>query len=204
MLEVSARLFLSLSLGRTRDLDSERRVRVAPSLSLNSDIDLSLLRDRLGDLDLLRGRCSKDLRETKKFGELSDCCTKQDEFEDDGSEPWDEIIVTEGGEDLCILKYLRKMIKNIAFDKEAESFWMINRIAFRSFRMVWTSILRTGSTLYVFKRLRNGMNFKFDRVEREQGGVDTALALAFFLIVPPAPPTAPTRQNSRRISDIAT
>lgn len=115
MVEVSARLFLSLSLGRMRDLDSERRARVAPSLSLNSELDLSLLRDRLGDLDLLRGRGIKDLRETKKFDEFSDCCTKQDEFEDDGLEVWDGIIVTEGGEDLCILKYLRQMMKNIAF-----------------------------------------------------------------------------------------
>ena len=86
MLDVSARTCLSLSLGRTRDLDSERRFRVASSLSLDSDIDLSLLRDRLGDRDLLRGRCSRDLKDTKKFDELSGCCTMQDKFEDDGSE----------------------------------------------------------------------------------------------------------------------
>lgn len=49
------------------------------------------------------------------------------------------------------------------------------------------------------------MNLHFDAEEFEQGGVNTALALAFFLIVPPVhTPTAPTRGNSTGTSDIAT
>lgn len=64
------------------------------SLLHKSDVELLLLRDRLGDRDLLRGRCSKDLREIKKFDELSGCCNKQDEFEEDGSESLDENTIT--------------------------------------------------------------------------------------------------------------
>lgn len=61
---------------------------------LTSDIGLLLLRDRRGDRDLLRGRCTKDLRESKKFDEPPGCCAKQSEFEDGGLESCDESIIT--------------------------------------------------------------------------------------------------------------
>lgn len=92
MLDVLAWSRLCLGLGRTRDLDPERRVCVASSLSLKSDIGPLLPRDRCGDRDRLRGRCNKDLRAINKFDELPDCCAKQDEFEDDRSESCDEDI----------------------------------------------------------------------------------------------------------------
>ena len=106
MPDVSARSRLYLNLGSTRDLDSERRPCVASSLLLKCDNGLLLLRDCCGDCDLLRGRCIKDLRETKKFGGLPCCCAKQDEVEDDRSESGNDSITTSEGGDLCILKYM--------------------------------------------------------------------------------------------------
>lgn len=61
---------------------------------LHSDDGLSLLRDRLGDRDLLKGHCTKDLRQSKKFDELPGCCADEDESDDGGLYFSDEIIVT--------------------------------------------------------------------------------------------------------------